>query len=252
MDKINYTVNKTNLYEQIAETLEQAIIGSEIKAEKLPSEQELSKRFKVSRTVIREALKVLKERGLIQSRNGEGSYISKPNTDIISSAINRIVQMDNISNDDLHNMRLILETAGAALAALNADPEETECLENILEQMYDESLPLEKRISLDADFHISIARASGNELLGVFVDIMTLLLKNYMSLGVFDGSRIRNTLGQHKKILDAIKNHESNKAEKAIYDHLIAARKVVGQYEPPEQKSKKRDLKNGFTGGKRR
>jgi GntR family transcriptional repressor for pyruvate dehydrogenase complex len=251
MDKINYTVNKTNLYEQIAGTLEQAIIGSEIKAEKLPSEQELSKRFNVSRTVIREALKVLKERGLIQSRNGEGSYISKPNTDTIFSAINRIVQMDNISNDDLHNMRLILETAGAGLAALNATPEETEYLENILEQMSDESLPLEKRIPLDEDFHISIARASRNELLGVFVNIMTLLLKNYMSLGVFDGPRIKSTLRQHKKILEAIKNHEGGKAEKAIYDHLMAARKVVGQYEKPAQ-AKREPQKKVIAADKRR
>jgi GntR family transcriptional repressor for pyruvate dehydrogenase complex len=149
-------------------------------------------------------------------------------------------------------MRLILETAGAKLAALNAGPEETEHLENILEQMSDESLPLEKRIPLDADFHISIARASGNELLGVFVDIMTLLLKHYMSLGVFDSPRIKNTLKQHKKILEALKKHESGKAEKAIYDHLIAARKVVSQYEPPEEKTKTDGIKTGTPADKRR
>jgi GntR family transcriptional repressor for pyruvate dehydrogenase complex len=238
MDKIDYTVNKTNLYEQIAGILEQAIIGSEIKAEKLPSEQELSKRFKVSRTVIREALKVLKERGLIQPKNGEGSYISRPNTDTISSAINRIVQMDNISNDDLHNMRLILETAGAKLAARNAKPEEIEHLENILEQMSDETLKLNKRILLDADFHIGIARASGNELLGMFVDVMTLLLKDYMSQGFFGVTRIRNTLSQHKKTLEAIKAGAGDKAEAAIYDHLVAARNDVSKYENNGEKKK--------------
>jgi GntR family transcriptional repressor for pyruvate dehydrogenase complex len=231
MDKIDYTVNKTNLYEQIAETLEQAIIGAEIKAEKLPSEQELSKSFKVSRTVIREALKVLKERGLIRSRNGEGSYISKPNTDTISSAINRIVQMDNISNDHLHDMRLILETAGARLAALHAKAGEIKTLESIMEQMSDASLPLDSRINLDAEFHIAIARMSGNELLGVFVNIMTLLLKEYMSKGFFGVTRIRNTLNQHKKVLDAIKSRDPGRAENAIYAHLMAARKDVDKYE---------------------
>jgi GntR family transcriptional repressor for pyruvate dehydrogenase complex len=252
MDKIDYTVNKTNLYEQVAETLEQAIIGSKIKVKKLPSEQELSKRFNVSRTAIREALKVLKERGLIQSRNGEGSYIVKPNTDIISNAINRLIRMDNISNDHLHDMRVILETAGAKRAALNARPEEIEYLENILKQMADETLPLEKRIPLDAEFHISIARASRNELLGVFVDIMTLLLKNYMSQGFFGSQRIRNTLKQHKKILEAIKSRESGKAEKAIYDHLMAARKDVSQYEMPEQNSKTPAPKTVIPAKKRR
>jgi GntR family transcriptional repressor for pyruvate dehydrogenase complex len=234
LDNIDYTVNKTNLYEQIAGTLEQAIMHSETKLEKLPSELELSRRFQVSRTVIREALKVLKERGLIRSRNGEGSYISRPNTDTISSAVNRIVQMDNISNDDLHSMRLILETAGAGLAAIHALPEEIERLENILREMSDETLELNKRIFLDADFHIGIARASGNELLGMFVEVMTLLLRDYMSKGLFGVTRIRNTLSQHEKILEAIKNREGDKAETAIYDHLMAAREDVGRYENRE------------------
>jgi GntR family transcriptional repressor for pyruvate dehydrogenase complex len=238
LDNIDYTVNKTNLYEQIADTLEQAIMHPETKLEKLPSEQELARRFQVSRTVIREALKVLKERGLIRSRNGEGSYISKPNTDTISSAVNRIVQMDNISNDDLHSMRLILETAGAKLAATHALPEEIEHLEHILKEMSDENLELNKRILLDADFHISIARASGNELLGMFVDVMTLLLKDYMSKGLFGLTRIRNTLNQHEKILEAIKNREGDKSETAIYDHLMAARKDVSRYENREKPKK--------------
>jgi GntR family transcriptional repressor for pyruvate dehydrogenase complex len=252
MDKIDYTVNKTNLYEQIAKTLELAILGAEIKAEKLPSEQELSKRFSVSRTVIREALKVLKERGLIQSRNGEGSYISRPNTDTISSAINRIVQMDNINNDDLHSMRLILETTGARLAALNASPEEIEHLEQILEEMSDETLKLNKRILLDADFHVSVARASGNELLGMFVDVMTLLLRDYMSQGLFGSIRIRNTMDQHEKILEAIKSRKADQAEAAIYDHLMAARKDVRKYENKGETNKRQKTKTVIPADKRR
>jgi GntR family transcriptional repressor for pyruvate dehydrogenase complex len=252
MDKIDYIVSKTNLYEQIADTLEQAIIRSETKTEKLPSEQELSKRFKVSRTVIREALKVLKERGLVQPRNGEGSYISRPKTDTVSSAVNRIIQMDNISNDNLHDMRLILETAGARLAALNASPEEVKHLESILEQMSDESLEWEKRIPLDAEFHIYIARTSRNELLGVFVDIMTLLLKKYMSQGFFGTARIKRTLSQHRKVLEAIKNHKSDEAEKAIYEHLVAARRDVSKYEHLEQKTKSSSRKPVNAADKRR
>jgi GntR family transcriptional repressor for pyruvate dehydrogenase complex len=252
MDKIDYAVNKTNLYEQIADTLEQAIIRSNSPAEKLPSEQELSKRFQVSRTVIREALKVLKERGLIQSRNGEGSYVSKPKTHTISSAVNRIVQMDNISNDDLHSMRLILETAGAKLAALNARPEEIEHLEHILAQMSDETLKLNKRIPLDADFHISIARASGNGLLGMFVEVMTLLLKDYMSKGFFGVTRIRNTLNQHGKILGAIKSRQGDMAETAIYDHLVAARHDVSKYENGGRSKKAKKTKTVSAANKRR
>jgi GntR family transcriptional repressor for pyruvate dehydrogenase complex len=231
MDKIDYKVSKINLYEQIADTLEQAIMRSEMKVEKLPSEQELSKRFDVSRTVIREALKVLKERGLIQSRNGEGSYISKPNTDTISSAINRIIRLDNISNDNLHGTRLILETAGARLAAQYARPGDIEDLERILKGMVDESLPPDNRIRLDAEFHAALARASGNELLRMFVEVMTILLKDYMAKGMSGITGIKNTLSQHRKILEALKKRDPDEAERAIRDHLIAARENVNKYE---------------------
>lgn len=231
MDQINYTITKTNLYEQIADTLEQAIIRSGIKVEKLPSEQELCRRFDVSRTVIREALKVLKERGLIQSRNGEGSYISKPNTDTVSSAIGRIIRMDNINNDDLHDTRLILETSAARLAARNIGPEELRHLDDIIEKMSDLSIPLDERVSLDADFHATIARSGGNELLLMFVEVMTILLSQYMVKGMSGVEGMKKTLKQHKKILEAIRAGDPDKAEKATRSHLVIARENVDRYE---------------------
>jgi DNA-binding FadR family transcriptional regulator len=235
IETIDYTINKANLYEQIADTLEQAIVHSGIKAEKLPSEQELSGRFKVSRTVIREALKVLKERGLIDSRNGGGSYISRPNTDNVFSVLNRIITMDNISNDDLHNMRLILETSAAGLAALCIKKAELAHLEFVLEQMFDTTLPLEQRISLDADFHVSIARSSRNVLVGMFVDVMNILLREYMLKGVSGLAGMKKTSVQHRKILDALGNRDPLAAETAMQEHLTASKKDVEKYEEKQK-----------------
>jgi GntR family transcriptional repressor for pyruvate dehydrogenase complex len=241
MDKIDYTVNKTNLYEQIAETLEQAIVGAEIKAEKLPSEQELSKRFKVSRTVIREALKVLKERGLIRSRNGEGSYISKPNTDTISSAINRIVQMDNISDEDIHSIRLLLETAAVRLAAFHAGPEDITRLQYTIDQMSIHPLSTEQRLRIDSEFHITIARASGNKLLEMFVEVMTLLLGDYMVKGFPGPASMRQVISYHKKIFEAIKNRNPEDAEEAIRCHLVTALENVKKYEKKDAKGNEKN-----------
>jgi GntR family transcriptional repressor for pyruvate dehydrogenase complex len=231
VNNIDYSITKTNLYEQIADTLEHAIIRSIKDVEKLPSEQELSKRFNVSRTVIREALKVLKERGLIQSRNGEGSYMCKPNSDTVSSAIGRIIQMDNINNDNLHDTRLILETSVARLAARNISNEELEYLECIIKKMSDLSLPLDDRISLDADFHVTIAKAGGNELLRMFVEVMAILLNQYMVKGMSGTEGMKKTLRQHEKILESLKSRDPDKAEQSIRSHLVAARKNVGKYE---------------------
>jgi GntR family transcriptional repressor for pyruvate dehydrogenase complex len=231
VNNIDYTVTKTNLYEQIADTLEQAIIRSINDIEKLPSEQELSRRFNVSRTVIREALKVLKERGLVQSRNGEGSYVVVPKTDTISDALDRIIQIKNISNDNLHNTRMVLETAAVRLAALNIKTEELDKLKDTLQKMADLSLPLNERIQLDREFHLTIARAGQNELLEIFTEVMFLLLKDYMEKGIFGPEGMAKTRGQHQKILDALAARDPEKSEQALRHHLSASRKNVEKYE---------------------
>lgn len=238
MDNINYKISKTNLYEQIADTLEQAIVHSDNTSQKLPSEQELSNRFSVSRTVIREALKVLKERGLIEARNGEGSYISKPDTHTISNAVNRLIQMDNINNEDIHGIRIILETAAVRLATIHAAQEDIEHLEETVKQMSVHPLPAEKRIKIDSEFHKTIAHASGNKLLETFVEVMTSLLREYMIKGFPGPSSIKNVINYHKKIIEAIKNRNPEDAEEAIRNHLTSARENVKIYELKRKKRK--------------
>ena len=239
MNKINYKVNKTNLYEQVADTLEQAIVRSDDTVKKLPSEQELSKRFEVSRTVIREALKVLKERGLIRARNGEGSYISKPGTNTVSNVVNRLVQMDNISNEDIHGIRIILETAAVRLATINAVREDIEHLEYTVQEMSAHPLSTEKRIIFDSEFHKTIAHASGNKLLETFVEVMTFLLRDYMIKGFPGPASIKQVINYHKKITEAIKNRNPDDAEKAMCNHLASARENVRVYELKKKKGKK-------------
>jgi DNA-binding FadR family transcriptional regulator len=229
MDKIDYTVYKTKLYEQIADTLEQAIVRSERKLEKLPAENELAKRFKVSRTVVREALKVLQERSLIESRNGEGSYISRPKSDTVSNAVNRIIRMDKINDNDLHHTRIILESAGVRLAALYSVPEELERLEKLLGEMETAPIP-EGWVSLDSQFHRAIIRMGRNELLSMFVEVMTALLHEYMIKGINPADK-KSTIDQHRCILDAIRAKDPDAAEKALISHLTAAHEMVAGYD---------------------
>ena len=238
MNKINYKVNKTNLYEQVADTLEQVIVRSDDTIKKLPSEQELSGQFNVSRTVIREALKVLKERGLIQARNGEGSYISKPDTNTVSNAINRLVQMDNISNEDIHGIRIILETAAVRLATIHATQKDIEHLEYTVQEMSVHPLSAEKRIKIDSEFHKTLAHASGNKLLETFIEVMTSLLRDYMIKGFPGPAHIKNVINYHNKIIEAIKSRIPDDAEEAIRSHLVSARENVRVYELKRKKDK--------------
>lgn len=235
MDHIDYKTNRTNLCEQIAENLEKAIVRLDPSAkERLPSEQVLSKNFGVSRTVIREALKLLKERGLISLRNGERSYITKPPSNTVSNAVLRIVQMDNIDVDDIYNMRIILEVAACRLAAQNATAEDLEELRQILSDMEQRKLDLPVRIKLDADFHIAIAHASKNRLLGMFVETMTTLLKDVIGKGILVPGGNEDGLMRHSAILESIKTGDPDIAEAAIRDHLSVSRDNVRRIDEME------------------
>jgi len=248
MNRICYKVNKTNLYEQVADTLERLIVNSDDTAKKLPSEQELSGQFNVSRTVIREALKVLKERGLVQARNGEGSYISKPDTNTVSNAVNRLVQMDNISNEDIHGIRIILETAAVRLAAIHATQKDFEYLESTVQEMSAHPLSAEKRIKLDSEFHRLLAHSSGNKLLETFVEVMTFLLRDYMIKGFPGLAHIKNVINYHKRIIEAIKSRNPDDAEEAMRSHLVSARDNVRVYELKRRKAK---MKKAITANNR-
>ena len=231
MTSIDFRLERINLDEQIAEKLENMILGKTIfndsSSNKLPSEMSLAKQFNVSRTVIREAFRLLKERGLIIQKNGDGSYMTRPRVDTVSSAVSRIMRMDNIGNDDLREIREILELASARLAASNISIAQIEELEQIVKMMADLSLDIAQRVALDCKFHMVLAQGSGNELLTMFVEVMTVLIQDYMGKGVLVPGGIEDALQRHSKIINALHKRDVRLAEEAMQEHLTASYGIV-------------------------
>jgi len=240
MNDMDYRLNKTCLYEQVADMLEQSIIdsgspslttdgknGDDPREKRLPSEQMLAKQFGVSRTVIREALKLLKERGLIDLRTGAGAYLTKPRFNAISNVVNRIILLNNVSDEEVYGMRLILETASCRLAASRADSVSMKNLRGILDDMRNRMNDIPARIQLDADFHIAIAKMSGNILLWKFVETMTVLLRDFIGKGIMLPGSNEDGLIRHAAIFDALESGNPDLAEAAIRDHLDVSRRNV-------------------------
>lgn len=223
--------SRVNLYEQIAGMLEERILSHNFKdQEKLPSEQELAEEFSVSRNVIREALKLLKERGLVESRNGTGSYITKPDGENLSDIINRMIVIDNIDYKDIYDVRIILEVAACKKAARVITPEEIEELEQLLEKLKDRRLTIEQRREMDFEFHVAIARIAGNPLLEIMVQAMKNIFIKMIGIGIFLRGGIEDAITRHASILDALKERNPMKAEEAMYNHLMYSRGNVKNY----------------------
>ncbi len=232
MEEIDFQVSRTNLHDQIADALEKLILSPAMKVkEKLPSELELAKQFDVSRPVIREALKVLKERGLIVQKNGGGSYVSAPEKNTISNAVSRLMYMEKMDSDELHEMRMILEVAGIRGAAKHISDETLHSLQELVSQMNGGQLPLDQRVQKDCEFHIKIAQSSGNELLALFVEVMTTLLHMYMKKGAVVANGLQKAHIDHTAILTALASRDPDIAEKAMRIHLLASRASVTKFD---------------------
>ena len=231
MENIDFAIApQRKLYERVVDSLEKVIVFSD-EDEKLPPEQELADRFKVSKAVIREALTVLKDRGLVQSRNGDGSYVSKPSTETVANAVGRIIQTSRINNRNLHDTRLIMETATIRLAVANVTAEELAHLDSTIAAMSDLTMPYDEWLAIDMDFHVTIAEASRNDLLKMFVEMMMLLLKQYMLKGLFSNYNQNCTLNEHREIVNAMKSGKTRPCEQAVRSHLLSAWNHVAMYE---------------------
>jgi DNA-binding FadR family transcriptional regulator len=241
MDVSEFSLSRVNLSQQVADHLEEVILSSPTSrvSEKLPSEMKLAKQYNVSRPVIREALKLLQERGLVSLKNGSGAYITKPETDTVMTAISRIMQVDKITPGELTELRGILEMSSVELAAVHVSAEQLARMHSILDSFNDKSLPLKERVALDVSFHIAIAEASGNELLTMFVEVLTSLLKDYMGKGILIQGGIDDAIDRHRKILDALTLHDVAKARQAMTEHLQVSSENVQLFDSRAQKKEK-------------
>ena len=106
MEDLDFKVKKKNLYETVADRMEDMILSNSLRqGERLPSEQELALKFGISRNVMRESLKLLKERQLIVQKNGEGTFIAKPESGSVTEILNRMLRLDDIGYMDVYEMR---------------------------------------------------------------------------------------------------------------------------------------------------
>lgn len=222
MDNIDFNIKKESLCEMIADKLEYIIMNDSIQVEeKLPSEQSLAVSFKVSRPVIREALKILKERGLIQQKNGEGTFVSEPDPHLISSTIKRILKLKKIDFMSVYEVRLALETMSVHLATENATEDDFVELERIIQETDENKHDIEKRTEMDLLFHKKISEISGNALLVLFIEVIADLLKPLINETLSLPNASQNGIDYHRNILNALKSRDPDKAEDVLRSHLV-------------------------------
>jgi GntR family transcriptional regulator, transcriptional repressor for pyruvate dehydrogenase complex len=220
---------KKKTYLVLAEKLIECYLGGNLKpGERLPSERELAGQFNVSRTTIREALRTLELNGLIDIRQGGGSYVKVFEVQSSKEEIITAVKAENPLFYEMLELRRALEVESAFLAAKRATPADLEKLRITLHNMTLSKQDPELGLKADLDFHIGIAESTHNsifiELIHTLREHMEETIKATQNHRFKDPSRYGDTMEEHKKIYLAIASGNGDKAKELMESHITKIR----------------------------
>jgi|SRR5271165_5013713 len=231
-DKISYrTVRSSRLYEQIVQQIEDSILKGSLKpGDQLPAERDLAQSFGVSRTAVREAIKALREKGLVEAYSGRGTFITNGTSQAVRQSMDlmvRIGQQEGSAYEGsvhLAELRQILEPEIAALAAVRIEEQLLITMREAVATMERSLHDPDSYIEADLDLHLALAEAAGNPLVLSLLDsIVGLLREQRIRIFQIDGGPERGQF-HHKRILAAIEERNPDKARAAMRDHLLQVR----------------------------
>jgi GntR family transcriptional repressor for pyruvate dehydrogenase complex len=218
-------VRSSRLYEQIVQQVEESIHKGALKAgDQLPPERELAEQFGVSRTAVREAVKALREKGLVEAYPGRGTFITDGTSYTMRQSLDRLMRSGNEGFAFLAEVREILEPEIAALATSRADQDDLAAMKDQVAVMDAAKQDPEAYIEADLDFHLALAEAAGNPIILSLIDSIVGLLRE-QRIGIFqvEGGPERGQ-HHHKRILEAVEHRNSEGARDAMKAHLKQVR----------------------------
>lgn len=222
-------VRSSKVFEQIAAQIEQLILSGKLRSgDRLPTERELAEQFQASRTAVREAMKTLAQRGLVDMRPGRGTIVIDGTSQAMRHSLGLMMRVGHAGRSaHLVEVREILEPEIAALAAERATQEHIAVLKRAVEIM-DASLDnADTYIAADNDFHLALAKATQNDLIVAFVDsIVDLLSEQRKHIFSVSGGSSRGQI-HHKVLLAAVQRHDPEAARLAMRAHLQQVRADV-------------------------
>jgi GntR family transcriptional repressor for pyruvate dehydrogenase complex len=220
-------VQTERLYQQIVEQIELRFVTGELKVgDKLPSERELAEQFAVSRIAVREAVKALREKGLVEIRPGKGTFITNGTQGVVRHSLGLLMKVGSVgASPNLVEVREIMEPEIAALAATRITDEQIDKMTEAVGLMDTALDNVNVFVEADLDFHLALAHATQNPIIPILMDSIIDLLREQRKRIALVGGGLSRGQFHHKKILDAILRHDPKAARLAMQKHLEQVRK---------------------------
>ena len=215
------------LSERITSQISDAIISGELKpGDRLPPERELAEQFGVSRTVVRDAIKMLSGRGVLQVRRGAEIFVATAE-EMAMGRLANVLPLQGAGLRDLFDVRKVLEAQGAEWAAQRRSAHHVERLRSIVEDAHRHPGDLNVLSERDAQFHAAVAEASQNlvivRVMFTLLDLLEAARRESLSIpgrpGLF--------LSQHENVLREIEARNPGAARRAMTGHLTSGEQAI-------------------------
>ncbi|MBK5246360.1 MAG: FadR family transcriptional regulator [Peptostreptococcaceae bacterium] len=193
----------------------------------LPSEGELCRMLEVSRATMREAVRAMEVRGFVKRIQGKGIQIVNESVKVLTQSMMDMVSVDEISNDDLLEVRRIVEVPAASIAAKRAKADDIARLQKYVRIMEDCSVINEEYQTADFNFHVHMVKATSNKLLISLSAAYNVCTKQIIKASLDSGSDLEKDMHYHRGVLEAIVSRDSKLAGELMEVHLKATEKNV-------------------------
>jgi GntR family transcriptional repressor for pyruvate dehydrogenase complex len=212
-------IPRANLTEEIVKRII-ALVNDLRPGDKLPTERELIAAFRVGRSSVREALKILSAIGVVRIVSGAGTFVGEGNLSLLAKPLSLRLLRSGRGTAELIEARRVLEVELAGLAAERATPEEIGAIEVGLVEMEATQHDVERYIESDVRFHLAIARGAHNDVLLDLLQTLQYIVRRWIvqSIEEFEGKP--TSIHEHVPICDAIKAHDPARARIAMNEHL--------------------------------
>lgn len=225
-------IRRTTAADEVFKSLHGLIVSGELRpGDRLPSQRELAERFEVSRSTLREAIHKLMALGFVAPRQGVGTLVASGDPLKYMTSLEDHFLLDGVSAGEFLEARMVIETAVARLAVERASAEQRAGLWEVLRRQAEaiESRALEDFSRLDTEFHLALARCSGNRVLVKLEETILDLLRQFIRKVSDLPGAVEDALEFHRGIAKAVQAGDSQEAERVMVSHLAdVAHRIKG------------------------
>jgi DNA-binding FadR family transcriptional regulator len=230
---------QNRIFQHVVDEIQSAIFDGRIQAgDQLPSEMKLKEMFETSRGSIREALRVLEQKGLIDIKTGVagGAVVRTPDHNQVTESLNLLVKSQQVSLAHLLDFRLEIEGTVAALAARRAEASEIESLKELLSRARDLLVSAESNgdqlLKIDTKLHVGISQISGNP---IFTAVLRMvhenLLNTYDWLALKSSDALNSNFKDMEIMIRAIEKGDDDRARTLAQEHVRKCHQYAEQME---------------------